>query len=441
MNDWRVRVCVFLVAVNLLVVCGFWGTLSGGMVLEPQTSGDPAIALGRLAGLLLQFALLLQLILIGRIAFIERALGFARLNQLHRWLGYSLASLLVLHPLLLTWGYASINDQTAPAAFIGLAIGFDDVLQAILGFLLLLAVIAASIPWVRRKLRYESWHFIHLATYVALWLSFGHQVESGGDFSNRALYTYWYALNGGVVGIYFVYRFVRPFAVWYRHRFVVSRVVQESPDVWSVYITGRNMKSFRFESGQFATLHLLTRGLWAGHPFSFSQEYDGSTLRFSIKALGDGTALIARLTPGVRVLIDGPLGAFTSQKARTDKFLLIGGGIGITPLRAIAGSLAPKGADIVVLYGARTKEHMALLEELSGKVSSTHVFLSQEEGALPPGAVRGQIDTSAIRTLVPDVAQRDVYVCGPTPMMDALIKSLREIGVPSAQIHSERFAF
>jgi len=441
MRDIRVKLFVLLVAANLAVVCGFWGALSGDMVAAPWSDGAPAIALGRLAGLLLQIALLVQLLLIGRIGFIERGLGFARLNQLHRWLGYSLASLLLLHPLLLTWGYSLVNEQPAASAFIGLAVGFDEVLQAILGFILLLGVIALSVPWVRRKLRYESWHFIHLATYGAMWLSFSHQVESGGDFTNRALYTYWYVLNGVVVGAYFLYRFLRPFAVWYKHRFVVSRVVQESPDVWSVYITGRSMESFRFESGQFATLHLLTRGLWAGHPFSFSQEYDGKTLRFSIKALGDGTALIARLVPGTRVLIDGPLGAFTAEKARTGKYLLIGGGIGITPLRAIVGALAPRGADIVVLFGARTKEHTALLDEVTRSVKTTHVFFSQEQGPLPAGAVRGTISTDAIRTLVPDVTQRDVYVCGPTGMMDAIIASLRDIGVPSGQIHSERFAF
>lgn len=432
---------VILIAANLLVVCGFWGSSSGSMLTDSWSDGGPAIALGRLTGLLLQLTLLIQLILIGRVTFIERALGFDRLNWLHRRIGYSLAALLVLHPLLLTWGYSLVNEQTAPSAFIGLVIGFDEVLQAVLGFILLIGVIAASVPWVRRKLRYESWHFIHLATYVAMWLSFSHQVESGGDFANRSLYVYWYALNGGVIGVYFLYRFLRPFASWYRHRFVVSRIVQESPDVWSVYITGRNMAAFRFEPGQFATLHLLTRGLWAGHPFSFSQEYDGVTLRFSIKALGDGTSLIAKLRPGVRVLIDGPLGTFVPRKARTDKFLLIGGGIGITPLRAIAGALAPRGADIVVLYGARTKEHVALLNELTQKVGSTHLFLSGETGALPPGAVRGTIDTAAIRQLVPDVKQRDVYVCGPVPMMDALIRSLHDLGVPSEQIHSERFAF
>jgi ferredoxin-NADP reductase len=294
---------------------------------------------------------------------------------------------------------------------------------------------------VRRKLRYESWHGLHLATYVAMWLSFSHQTESGGDFVNQSLYIYWYLINGAVVGVYFLYRFLRPFVLWYRHGFVVDHVVQESPDAWSVYITGRNLQKFRFEPGQFVNLHLLADGLWAGHPFSFSQEYNGSTLRFTIKTLGDGTGLIAHLKAGVHVLIDGPLGAFTPARAHTGRYLLIAGGIGITPVRAMAGELSTKHADVVVLYAARTSAHTALLDEVTSRVPRTHLFLSQADGNVPEGARRGQITAEAITSLVPDAASRDVFVCGPAPMMDAVTRELVSAGVPLKRIYSERFAY
>jgi ferredoxin-NADP reductase len=322
-----------------------------------------------------------------------------------------------------------------------LVFGFEHVLSALVGVVLLLAVIALSLPWVRRRLRYESWHAMHLATYLALWLSFGHQLESGGDFANRSFYAYWYALNGVVVGIFFVYRFLRPFALWYRHRFTVDRVVRESPDTWSVYIGGHGMESFRFEPGQFANLHLLSRGLWAGHPFSFSHEYDGKHIRFTVKAMGDATQLIEHLTPGTHVLIDGPLGVFVPRRAATDKYLLIAGGVGITPLRAIAGALASQGADVVALYAVRTRAHTALLEEMTVLVPSLHVFFSQDDADVPAGAVRGRIDEAAIRRFVPDAAKRDAFICGPAPMMDEVTGTLRRVGVPARQIHSERFAF
>jgi ferredoxin-NADP reductase len=229
--------------------------------------------------------------------------------------------------------------------------------------------------------------------------------------------------------------------LWYRHRFTVERIVQETPDAWSVYITGRRMDAFRFEPGQFANLHLLSRGLWAGHPFSFSQEYDGRTLRFTIKELGDDTGLIRHLKPGVKVIVDGPLGVFTPDRAKTGKYLLIAGGIGVTPIRAIAGALASAGADEVVLYAARTRAHTALLGEMADRVRKMFVLLSQDAGPLPPGFLQGTIDARAIRSLVPDAAQRDVYICGPAAMMRAVTSALREVGVPARQIHSERFAY
>ncbi len=426
---------------NLAVIILFWWSHSGVLFSNPWISGNPAIALGRVSGLLLQVTLLLQLLFIGRISSIEKTLGFDVLNKLHRWLGYSLVVFLIAHPLFLTIGYGFRSSQAPVASFVTLATSFEDVLSAVAGVLILLAVVVFSLPWVRRKLRYESWHAVHLLTYVALWLSFGHQTESGGDFANQSFFVYWYLLNGAVVGSFFLYRFVRPFALWYKHRFVVDRVVQEALDTWSVYITGRDMTSFTFEPGQFATIHLLSRGLWPGHPFSFSHEYDGSSLRFTIKALGDATKLVAGLRPGVRVLIDGPLGRFTPSRSRTKRFLLIGGGIGITPLRAIAGALTTRGEDVVVLYGVRTVEQAALVGELSTILPAMHLVLSDQVGEMPTGALQGQINASIIASVVPDAASRDVYVCGPVPMMDAVTKELHSIGVPRAQIHTERFAF
>ena len=437
----RLYISTFLLLANLAVIYLFWWAHSGIFFSNPWASGSPAIALGRLAGLLLQFVLLIQLVLIGRIAFIERALGFDRLNRLHRLVGYWLVVLIFAHPLLLTIGYGLLNGQPAPAAFIGIVAGFDEVLQAVIGVLLLLAVIALSIPWVRRKVRYESWHAIHLLTYVALWLAFGHQTESGGDFVQRSFFVYWYVLNGIVVGMFFLYRFLRPFALWYRHRFFVERVVQEGPDTWSIYIAGRNMQAFHFEPGQFAIIHLLSRGLWPGHPFSFSREYDGATLRFTIKALGDATKLVAGLKQGVRVLIDGPLGKFTSSRAKTGRYLLIAGGIGITPLRALVAELSAKGKDVVVLYGVRSASQAALLGELKTLLPAMHLFISDSLEGMPSDALQGQIDATAIAKLVPDAAGRDAYVCGPPPMMDAVTDELKSIGVPARQIHTERFAF
>jgi predicted ferric reductase len=435
------HIVIAFLFLNLICIGGFWYDGSGALVTMPWNEGGPGIALGRIAGLLLQYALLIQLVLIGRIGWIERAFGHDGLNRIHRLLGYSLLALLVLHPLLLSVGYGALNGQATTSAFIGLTIGFDDVLNAVIGVLLLVAVIALSVPWVRRRLKYERWYVVHLLTYIAVVLSWGHQLESGGDFGNQAFAAYWMLFNGTVFGAFILWRFVRPLWLWWRHRFVVDRVVQESPDAWSVYLRGKNLQSFRFRAGQFMNVSFLQRELLWFHPFSFSHEYDGHTIRFTIKALGDGTTAVSALKQGTVALLDGPLGVFTPARARTGKYLLIAGGIGVTPIRAILGELAAIGADVEVVYAVRSLEHGALLDELRQLSDRVHLVVSDLKAVLPPGAVAGRINAAGLTRLVPDVAQRDVFVCGPEPMMDAVTAVLRSLGVPDRRIISERFGY
>jgi predicted ferric reductase len=398
------------------------GNLAAIVLFWSHTSGLTTLGLGRLAGLLLEFFLLLQLVLIGRVSWIEQLFGHDGLNHLHRVVGYSLVVLLVAHPLLVSIAYGM---------FIGLVLNWPDVLAALIGALLFIVVIFLSIPKVRHhrlKLNYESWHLAHLLTYVAIVLAFGHQ-STGGDFQNHAFFMYWIVLNFCVFGAYFMFRFVWPLWLFARHGFRVQRVVQESPDAWSVYITGRHMERFRFRGGQFANLTFFARGLWTPHPFSFSREYDGRSLRFTVKSLGDATERIASLKSGTRVLLDGPLGVFIVDSARTDKFLLISGGIGITPIRAMAGELARWHGNVAIFHAARSEAHTALVLELRTLFPHAHVFIGE------------RITASDIARIVPDVARRDAFVCGPSPMMDAIERDLRSLGVPRAQIHAERFGY
>ncbi len=428
-----------LLAANTAVIVLFWWQGSGTFLPLSGASGQPAIAWGRLAGLLLEYALLLQLVLIGRMPWIEQLFGHDALNRLHRWVGYTLIVLVVAHPLLVSIGYGALQRQTTANAFAGLLTRWPDVFNAFIAVILLLAVIMLSVPWVRRRVPYHSWHALHLLTYVAVLFAFGHQ-GTGHDLRQHSAFMYWLVLNFTVFGAYFAYRFFRPLWFMVRHRFVVERVVQESDDVWSVYITGRRLDAFHFRGGQFANLHFLTRALWKPHPFSFSREYDGHTLRFTIRALGDDTVRIAHLRPGTRAIIDGPLGIFTANRARTGKYLLIAGGIGVTPIRAMAGELSGAGADVQVFCMARTVSGAALLSELE-RLAPVHLFLSRQTDHLPLNARHGQFTVADISRLVPDVRSRDTFICGPGPMMRATAAALASLGVPKTQIHYEQFGY
>ncbi len=408
-----------------MVLVAVWWLGSGGLALGG--GDDLLIALGRLAGLLAEFLILIQLLLIGRIHAIERAFGHDRLLRPHRWIGYSIIPVLIAHPLLLARGYggswAAVGEQLM--AFVT---KWADVDAALFGFVIMTIVVLATLPPIRRRLKYETWYGIHLLIYVGIGLAFGHQINSG-DVARGGALIYWLGLNFFVFGVYLAHRALWPLWLAYRHQWRVISVRAESANVWSIIIGGRNVDSFKYQAGQFANVYFLQRGMWHSHPFSFSTAPGGETIRFTVKSLGDFTGDLGSLRVGTRVMIDGPLGRFTEAAAAGDRFLLIAGGIGITPIRALAESLAPR-RDVVLCYAARSEEDLVLRSELESFPLTRHYFVG------PDRLTSGVLDAR-----VPDWRQREIYLCGPTPMMASLIPQFIAAGVPQRAIHFERFAY
>jgi ferredoxin-NADP reductase len=121
------------------------------------------------------------------------------------------------------------------------------------------------------------------------------------------------------------------------------------------------------------------------------------------------------------------------------KVLLIGGGIGITPLRSMAAVFTKNKKDTVLLYGARTATDIAFRSEfdtLSTAGLRTHYILSTPT----EGYESGYLDQEKLLRLVPDFHERDIFICGPAPMMDATITLLRKLGVTQDHLHYEKFS-
>lgn len=419
------RLLLTLFVLNLIVTVAFWWNGSGSALLQ---TGNQLAAFGLLAGLLAQVLLLTELVLISRISFIEQAFGFDKLNQLHRWLGYSLGLAILIHPILMIWAGAAATGTSAVQQAQTLASAGGHIFNAFLGVALLILAIIISVPIIRKKLKYEAWHFGHLLMYVAIGLVFGHQVEGTDVGAGIALY-YWLVLNFGIFALLIAYRFLKPVFLYQRHKFHIEKVVAETPNVYSVYITGRNLEKFKFNPGQFLHVSFLTKGMWAPHPFSISQAYNGQNIRISVKASGDHTNKINLLTPGTKVFLEGPFGRFTPAVAKTNKYLFIAGGIGITPIRAMIEILAREQADMLLLYGNRTEQDIAFKDELSKLIPNTQNIIGD------------RIDEAKIKQLVPDLVSRDVYLCGPPAMMDSIINILKRLGVKSSYLHYEKFAY
>jgi len=165
----------------------------------------------------------------------------------------------------------------------------------------------------------------------------------------------------------------------------------------------------------------------------------------SLRFLGDGSRQVARLHPGTRVLIEGPYGRLTSDRRTTRKVLLLGAGIGITPLRALAEELPQAPGDVVVVHRVRSRgdamfhaefEHLTRTRGLR-----TVLMLGPRDGTSWAPAGSSSDGAAALRAVVPDVAEREVYVCGPDPWMDAALDAARRAGVPVKRLHAERFSW
>lgn len=447
-THWGLGLVLGLAGSLVVTVCGFWywnHACGDSGNLFNVDDGAPWVAAGRLAGILAVVFLFFQVLLVARPGWLEPLVGMDKLTGWHRFGGAWILTLVVAHIGLVTWGHAASGGNALAAQFKLFLSEWDDTPQAVAGTLLLLAVAGLSLAAVRRKLGYEAWHLSHFAMYAAIILSAGHQFEVGFDVSGNPVFQYlWYALYVFAAVHVLGYRLLLPWYRFARHGFTVSGVRQETPDVCSVHITGKNLEKLRVAPGQFAIVRFLAKGFWwQPHPFSFSAPFDGNVLRLSIKGLGDFTRRIPELKPGTRVVLDGPHGAFTAQRCQRREVLLVAGGIGITPLRALAEAFLRDGRDVALLYGNRDRSSVVFEQELDALVGAYPQFrvvhvLGDGNGW---AGETGNIDQARIARLVPDCAEREAYVCGPPPMMTGVLAALRALGVPKRNVHYERFLF
>jgi len=426
-----------LLAANVLAAVLFWWRGSS-LLLEGWSLDGSLIAFGRLMGLCLQLTLLVQLILISRLPLIEKPFGFDKLNRAHRTLGLILLAAVILHPSLLILGYSMASKVSLWAQFLEFWSTWPYVPFAVVGLGLLLVAGTLSLPWIRRLLKYGTWHGLHLLMYVAVGLIHWHQFNSE-DLSAGAANVWWRALNYMVFAVLVGYRFGRPLWLDWVHRFRIERVVPETADVTSIYITGRRMERFDFEPGQYIHVSFFKKGLREPHPFSLSKAPDGKTIRLSIKASGDFTSRVRELaTPGTRLVLEGPFGRFTERAATEEKFLFVAGGIGITPIRSMLERLAGRKADAVLIYGNRGPKDVVFDEELKSLGVRRYDVFSEDA---PAGSEKGYVDEEKVRRLVPDYLERDIYVCGPPVMTQKLIELFVRLGVPRARLHFEKFSY
>ncbi len=430
-----------LVGGNALVIAAMW--LRHGGTDQFATVSGTVTAVGQLTALLGTYGALLQLVLMSRSPWLDQVFGMDRLAVAHRWLGFATVWLLLGHTLGTTVGYALGDGSSVLDEGWTLVTTYPYMLMATVAMGLFVVIGVSSIRFARRAISYETWHGIHLYAYLAIALAFMHALVVGTDFrDDRVAKVYWIGLYVIAGGLIVAFRFGAPLRLNWRHRMRIANVIQETPGTVSVYITGRDLDRLSVRAGQYFQWRFLVRdGWWRAHPYSISSAPNGKWLRITIKDLGTDSSTASQLAIGTRVFAEGPYGAFTGARRAHRKVLLVAGGIGVTPLRALLEELPGRKGDIGLIYRARNNAELVFRDELDALAALRGVSVRYLVGRSGREVPSEPLSAGWLRRYAPDIRERDVYVCGPEPMMATVIASLRDLGLPASQIHRESFSY
>jgi predicted ferric reductase len=436
-HQFRATVLLCAIAAGAVAVIGLW------WLDTPSLSGPgPWLTnAGRITGLLAGYAIAILLVLMSRAPILERGIGTDTVTRWHAMGGRYTVCLIAAHAALITWGYSVTAHTNVIHQTDSLLMSYPDVMMATVAGALFVGIGVISARKARQRLRYETWYHLHLYTYLAIALAFSHQFSTGADFVANAWARWlWSALYIGAAGLVVLYRFIVPIRVAFRHRMRIVALTRESADTVSITMSGEHLDELAAESGHFFRWRFLTRGhWWQSHPYSLSASPSGNAFRITVKTLGDHSGELGNLCIGTRVFAEGPYGALTARKRRRRRVLLVAGGIGITPLRALFESLPVRHGDLTLIVRANHDRDVIFRDELDQiaerQGARVHYVIGQ------PGGESDPFVGTRLRQLVPDLSKHDVYLCGPPGFMTVASQRLRACGVPSRYLHRESFTF
>ncbi len=435
---------------SMLFVVALW--VGHGGVQELVGWAEALDSLGRLTGLIAADLLLLQVLGMARIPFVEQAYGQDELARRHRLIGFTSVNLMFAHIVLITLGYAAGTPVGIVGTFVDLVLNYPGILLGLAGTVALCLVVVTSIRKARRKLRYESWHLIHLYGYLGAGLALPHQLWTGRDFVGSTISTvFWWGLWGTALASVIVFRLGLPMIRSLRHGLVVESVTThdgETPAT-TVVMRGRDLDKLRASAGHFFQWRFLDGPGWSrAHPYSLSAAPDGRTLRITAAHLGDGSRRLAELKRGTKVFFEGPYGRLHEGVRTRRKVLLMGAGIGVAPMRALLEGLDQQPGEVTLIYRVHAPSDALFADELDklardkgARVLTVSGPRNRARTSWLPASAEHLSDADALRHLVPDVADHDVYLCGSPAWMAAARDAALVAGVPADRIHQELFGY
>ena len=435
------------------LVVGLWASTAASVALFLASGGagqfgSPAEAvtsLGIITGLLGTNFILVMLVLAARIPFIDRAIGHDRAVAVHRSLGKPALYLLLGHGVLLLIGYG-MSEGINPIAEIGSMLALPDMPLAFIGMGLLIAVVVTSLVAVRRKFSYEGWHLVHLLSYIAVAVALPHQLSVGGTLAEgTAQRVYWIALYVLAFGSILTFRFIEPVVSSLRHGITVAGTREIAPGVTSIHLAGRDLRKLGASGGQFFIWRFWTgKTWWHSHPISLSAMPTDTSARITVRDLGAGSSRISAVPAGTRVWLEGPYGLFSDAARTAPKLAIAAAGIGVTPIRALLEHATFAPGEAIVLLRASDESETYLWDEIqtlaASKGATCYVMVGTRAHSGPSWMSQRDADRGVtLASTFPDLANSDLYLCGPAGWLDSIEADARAAGIPSHQLHAERF--
>jgi len=371
----------------------------------------------------------LSLILAARLPVYEKLFGDLPASyRAHQRIGGIAMILLSIHPLGLAFSYAAASPKFAIIFLMP-----TGALEKTLGIIALLLLQASLALTYWNRVPYRLWKLIHKVLGAAFLLGFIHALTIPGAMSSMPLLRAVLAVYVGLGITAWVYRSLA-------HRWLVQRtgyVVKAIRNLGARYVEldlEPTDKGIVFRPGQFVFVTVNDGSLPnEEHPFSISGTYGDGGLALTIKALGDFTAKMMRIKPGVKMLIEGPFGGF-DYRTGGKRQVWIAGGIGITPFIGMAETL-PDDYDVDLYYSVPTERDAVAKDALDTICGQKRCI----RAIYWVSADKGRIAAETIAARSGKLADLDFFLCGPAPMILDIRRQLVSVGVRKDKIHQELF--
>lgn len=231
---------------------------------------------------------------------------------------------------------------------------------------------------------------------------------------------------------------------------VCAAVVDVTHDVKSFVLQPTHPRLYRFHPGQYLTLTVLVNGEQVSRCYTIaSTPLRPDTLTITVKRVPGGPVsnwLHKNLRPGGTLTVTGPLGRFSIAHHPAGKYLFLSAGSGITPAMSMIRTIHSRrdDADVIFVQNARTPDDIFFRSELAQVAAENPgirvVTVCEEDSATEHWTdLRGRLTLPMLQAIAPDLADREIFTCGPPPYMDAIRTVLVHAGAVAERCHEETF--